>query len=286
MKKNVVPILFCFLFFVVAIVSSLLFNRYNKYSKAVSYKDIVLACDKAGFDLKETRKTKLVPRVYFENFPEDFFKIENVSNKKKLFFQTLLPLILHANEEIEKDRNRLLDINSRLEQGDEISLKEQEWLTALKENYKADNLSIQKLLKKVDKVPVSIALAQAAVESGWGTSRFAVEGNAIYGEHTWSGKGMIPMGRETGETFLVKQFDSLYDSIASYSYNLNTGKSYVGMRNARMEAREEDKVFSGLKASEFMHDYSEIDERYIRSLKSVIRQNKLIDFDDAILIGE
>ena len=136
----------------------------------------------------------------------------------------------------------------------------------------------------MDEVPVSMAIAQAAKETGWGTSRFALEGNALFGQWTWSGEGIKPAGAEDDTTHKVMKFKVLQASVKAYQRNLNTHSSYREFRSARAELRDNGKNLDSLVLSKHLDKYAETGKEYVKILQQIIRQNKLTDFDDAKLL--
>ena len=136
----------------------------------------------------------------------------------------------------------------------------------------------------MDEIPVSLAIAQAAKETGWGTSRFAQEGNALFGQWTWSGEGLTPKDAEEGEGHKVMKFNVLQASVRAYQRNLNTHSTYKNFRKARAELRDEDKPLDSLKLSKYLNKYAETGDKYVEVLQKIIKQNKLQDFDDAKLL--
>ena len=136
----------------------------------------------------------------------------------------------------------------------------------------------------MDEIPVSLAIAQAAKETGWGTSRFALRGNALFGQWTLSGEGLKPKDADKGEEHKVMRFHSLQLSVRAYLRNLNTHSSYKNLRKARTDLRNKDKVLDSLILSKHLDKYAETGNEYIEVLQQIITQNKLKDFDDARLL--
>ena len=154
------------------------------------------------------------------------------------------------------------------------------WLAELTDRYKVDGGDVDELLRRVDAVPPSLALAQAAIESGWGTSRFAVEGNALFGQRTWDrGDGIAPAERAVGATHAVKAFPSLADSVGAYMLNLNRASAYRKFRDRRAELRRRGGPLSGLELAETLTLYSTERANYVRKVAAIIRQNRLQAFD-------
>lgn len=225
-----------------------------------------------------------VPRLYLASLPSDLTDIDAVVTRKKLFIQTMLPLILRANETVRAERDRLIDIVARIDAALLLSDSESQWLDTLAERYGAEPGDIEGLTNRVDVLPPSLAIAQAAVESGWGTSRFAREGNAVYGQRVFKeGAGIVPEERDENSTHEVRAFDSLFDSVLAYLHNLNSHWAYDDFRANRAAVRASGKR---LQAGDLLVDlvaYSEEREKYLRILKLVIKENDLEQFDHAQL---
>jgi len=136
----------------------------------------------------------------------------------------------------------------------------------------------------MDIIPVSVALAQAANESGWGTSRFALEGNALFGQWTWSKKGISPKNKDPDKTHKILQFQVIKASVRAYKNNLNTHNAYAEFREARAQLRQEGKKIIGLELTKYLKNYASIGDKYVAILESIIRNNSLTDFDKATLL--
>lgn len=244
-----------------------------------------------GFDLKDVRSgSDPVPAIYVSSLPEDLGFIDEVGRKKKLFFSAVLPLVLSANERVSRDRAKLLRLRDRLLDGANLHSSERDWLFRLAERYGVkssediDRPLLDALSSRVDVVPVSLALAQAAVESGWGSSRFARHGNALFGQRAWSDdKGIVPMERTDSEGHVVRTYDTLLSSVSSYIHNLNTHPSYQEFRIDREAMRESGESLDGKQLAGGLLAYAEIGARYVEILRQVIEKNRLTEFDDALL---
>jgi len=162
--------------------------------------------------------------------------------------------------------------------------RDQGWLNVKFKQYGVVNKNLSTLKVRMDEVPVSMAIAQAAKETGWGTSRFAQEGNALFGQWTWSGEGIKPSDAEVDSTHKVMRFKVLQASVKAYQRNLNTHYSYKGFRSARAELRDEGKKLDSMILSEYLDKYAETGKEYVKILQQIIRQNDLTDFDDAKLL--
>ena len=136
----------------------------------------------------------------------------------------------------------------------------------------------------MDIVPVSLAIAQAAKESGWGTSRFAIEGNALFGQWTWSGEGIKPAGVDSEEKHKVMKFKVLKASVRAYQRNLNTHGSYRQFRSARANMRDSDVELDSLILADFLDKYAATGKEYTKIIKQIIKQNNLKDFDKVKLL--
>ena len=213
-----------------------------------------------------------------------------VKDKKELFYRSLLPLILYSNETILENRARLKKIPAAPEGA------EREWLSGLAANYgllkedealpKGDALSVlvAKLMVRVDAVPPSLALGQAAYESGYGTSRFAREGNALFGQWTYGGKGMQPKQKRASKgNYGVAAYDWPLESVRGYMRNLNTHRAYQGLRDKRAAARSNDREPTGAELADTLTSYSEKGAEYVRNLKGIMRTNELAVADKATL---
>ena len=209
-----------------------------------------------------------------------------LSKSKKIFVKTLLPLISYQNKNILFERSRLetikifLDNNKTLPKSDLIFLEKISKKYRLKTNDKLKIQLVIMLLDMVDIIPSSIVLAQAANESGWGTSRFAREFNALFGEYTYDfSKGVVPLLREEGKKYLVKSFDSIDKSVQSYFNNLNSHYAYVDFREVRKIMREKNN-FSNIKLLVNELDSYAADKNYIKTINLIIDANKLNQFDN------
>ena len=233
------------------------------------------------YDLRQVRSNKLVKPIYFTQFPKDLDELQSVRLKKETFIKIVLPLIVAENEKILADRKKLITLSGKKFTTD----LEKQWLRQKLLEYKVKKGNMEELLLRIDIIPNSIALAQAAKESGWGTSRFALEGNAIFGQWTWSGQGIAPLDRANNKNHKVLKFPILRASVKAYQNNLNTHKSYVKFREKRMNLREKNKIVSGLDLTETLKNYAQTGSEYTKILNQIIKQNKLTDFEPVRLIN-
>jgi Bax protein len=233
-----------------------------------------------NYNLKDVRENKLVKPISLDLLPKEIIKIENVKKRKDLFIQIILPLVINENDSIKLDRMKLFSILNKSKN----TKKEQDWLNAKFKQYGVVNKDLSTLKVRMDEVPVSMAIAQAAKETGWGTSRFAQEGNALFGQWTWSGEGIKPADAEDDSTHKVMKFKVLQASVKAYQRNLNTHSSYKDFRSARAELRDEGKKLDSIILSEYLDKYAQTGKKYVKILQQIIRQNNLTDFDDAKLM--
>ena len=233
-----------------------------------------------GYDLQDVRKKKLVKPVALTLLPEEIKMIENVKKRKELFIQIVLPLIIQENNNIRLDRKTLFSIINKSNN----TASEKNWLEKKYKQYGVNSKDLSILKIRMDEIPTSLAIAQAAKETGWGTSRFAQEGNALFGQWTWSGEGLKPKDAEKGKGHKVMKFNVLQASVRAYQRNLNTHSTYKNFRKARAELRDSGKPLDSLELSKYLNKYAETGNQYVEVLQKIIKQNKLKDFDDAKLL--
>ena len=232
------------------------------------------------YTLEDVREKKLVKPVALTLLPNEIKMIESTKKRKEFFIQIVLPLILKENNNIRIDRKRLFSIINKSNNSD----LEKKWLDKKYKQYGIPSKDLSTLKIRMDEIPVSLALAQAAKETGWGTSRFALEGNALFGQWTWSGEGLRPKESDKNEGHKVMKFNVLQASVRAYQRNLNTHSSYKDFRKARAELRDNGKPLDSLILAEYLDKYAETGDKYVEVLKKIIAQNSLKDFDDAKLL--
>ena len=233
------------------------------------------------YDLGKVRSQKLVKPIYFTQFTRDLDELQSTKLKKETFIKIVLPLIVAENERILADREKLITLAEKKFTTD----LEKQWIRQKLLEYKVKKGDLKQLLVRVDIIPTSIALAQAAKESGWGTSRFALEGNAIFGQWTWSGQGIAPLDRESNKNHKILKFPILRASVKAYQNNLNTHKSYSKFREKRVKLREKKKEIAGLELTETLNNYAQTGVEYTKILNQIIRQNRLTDFEPVKLVN-
>ena len=233
-----------------------------------------------NYTLKDVREKKLVKPVALTLLPAEIKMIESTKKRKDFFIQIILPLILQENNNIKLDRKRLFSIINKSNNTD----LEKKWLKKKYKQYGVSSKDLSTLKIRMDEIPVSLAIAQAAKETGWGTSRFAQEGNALFGQWTWSGEGLKPKDADKSQGHKVMKFNVLQASVRAYQRNLNTHSSYKNLRKARAELRDRGKPLDSLILVKYLNEYAETGEKYVEVLTQIINQNNLKDFDDAKLL--
>ena len=233
------------------------------------------------YDLKGIRLGQAVKPVYLSKLPKDLKKIKSTQKKKDTFIKIVMPLILDENSKIEQDRKKLFKILGKPSN----TRGETVWLKRRFKDYQIEKEDIAELKLRMDTIPTSLAIAQAAKESGWGTSRFALDGNAMFGQWTWGKDGIVPKEKETNQEHKILKFPMLRSSVKAYMFNLNTHRGYKDFRDARAELRKNNKTISGLDLVNYLQNYAQTGSEYTKVLKKIINQNQLTDFDKSILMN-
>ena len=245
-----------------------------------SAKEIEKLFKETGYNLINVRKTKLVQPYPIAHLPKEMKVIQGTKKKKSLFIQIILPLIIKENDKVNKDRKKLFTILNKSNN----SVAEKKWLNQKFKQYGVLNKDLLTLKIRMDVVPASLAIAQAAKETGWGKSRFALEGNALFGQWTWSGEGIKPAGADDNTTHKVMKFKVLKTSVKAYLRNLNTHSSYKKFRMVRAVLRDNKENLDSLILANYLDKYAETGKQYTIILKKIIKQNNLKDFDDVQLM--
>ena len=233
-----------------------------------------------GYDLNGVRAGQKVKPIYLTKLPKDLKTLGDTKKKRELFIKIILPLILDENEKIIDDRKKLFKILGK----NFNTVGERVWLKRRFKEYKIEDQDLAKLKMRMDIIPVSLAIAQAANESGWGTSRFALEGNALFGQWTWSKKGISPKNKDPNQSHKILQFQILKASVRAYKNNLNTHNAYQEFREARAKLRQNEDRIDGLKLAKYLKNYAAIGEKYVAIIEGIIENNSLTDFDKATLL--
>ena len=233
------------------------------------------------YNLKSVKETKLVNiGNSIDHLPNEMKKIENIKKRKNLFIQIVLPLIIEENTKIRLDRKKLFAILNK----NNNSKTDKDWLIKKFKQYGVKKNDFSTLKIRMDEIPVSLAIAQAAKETGWGTSRFAQEGNALFGQWTWSGDGIKPAGADSDSTHKVAKFKVLKASVKAYQRNLNTHSGYKDFRRERAIQRDNDGKLNSLELVKFLDKYAETGAEYTKILKQIIQQNSLTEYDDVKIL--
>jgi uncharacterized FlgJ-related protein len=255
-----------------------------------NYEDVLQLFNEIGYTAEKWQAgIRVVPRIEITEIPQRWQKTAQtipINDKKSIFFRLIGSGILQANEKIMSEREHLLNaINNN-------DIDENDWLASVAVKYKVikqesdelDNAALTELRKRVDIVPPSLAMAQAAEESGWGTSRFAIKGNSLFGQWDFSGQGLKPEEQRTElGNYGIAAFDTPQDSIEAYMLNLNTHSAYQRMRQKRAVFRQQNKQPAGWDLAKTLDKYSERGIGYVKSLHSIMSYNKLNDADQAYL---
>ncbi len=234
-----------------------------------------------GYDLNKVKKTK---RVNIGNqltqLPKELKNIQSVKKRKELFIKIVLPLILEENTKIKLDRKKLFSILNK----SNTSSRDKKWLNDKFKQYGIKNKDISTLKIRMDEIPVSLAIAQAAKETGWGSSRFAQEGNALFGQWTWTGEGIKPASVDKNAKHKVAKFKFLKASVEAYKRNLNTHPSYIQFRKERAIQRDNNGKLNSLELVRYLDKYAETGIEYTKVLIKIIEQNSLIDYDEVKIL--
>ncbi len=236
--------------------------------------------EEKDYNLSFVRKNKIVKPFEVGMLPNEIKMMESSKQKKDLFIKIVLPLILSENNRIKRDRNTLFKILNRSNN----TKTEKDWLNKKFRQYGVVKKDITTLKIRMDEIPVSLAIAQAAKETGWGTSRFAIEGNALFGQWTYSGEGIKPAAADKDTKHKIMTFNVLKASVRAYQRNLNTHSSYKEFRKARAIQRDNDEELNSLELANYLDQYAETGSDYIKILKKIIDQNNLKDFDNVKIL--
>ncbi|MEX1036196.1 MAG: glucosaminidase domain-containing protein [Sneathiella sp.] len=269
-------------------ISEKLFTKDTTQQNQFDLASLNAALNEVNFRLDDVRDGAPVPRFYVDQIPVDMIDVIEVEERKRTFIKLVLPQVLNINESIVARREQLKMLLERKKAGGTLTANDRKWLEELASRYREKTVDPATLLEKVDKVPVSLALAQAVEESGWGTSRFAREGNALFGQRVWAtGEGIVPEDRNDSETHEVRAFKSIAESVRSYVHNLNVHPAYEEFRAARARSHAgPDQDADGLRLIETLHVYSEKGQEYVENLRTLIETNRFQDFEDATLTPE
>ena len=234
------------------------------------------AFSRMNYQLDSVVAGESVPPVMLRAVPADLAELEQPDQRKDIFLRMMLPLVLRVDEEIAADRSRLLALDARIRQGESLSGTDRSWLGEMCDRYEVEPgpRALSQLLTRVDIVPPSLALAQAAIETGWGTSHQARSGHNLFG-HT--------IDRGEGVAAEMAAFPTLLAAVEAYVHNLNTHRAYASLRRARVLARHQGRFPEGVTMADALINYSELGKAYVKDVRSVIRRNGLERLDHAHL---
>lgn len=223
-----------------------------------------------------------VPPFLITALPKDLHRIKSITERKRLFFLSLLPSVLLANREITLQRQQLLIALRHYEAGLPLSDPQQLLISHLIKSYRlrhnplTNQRTRKQLLQRLDTLPPDLVLAQAANESGYGTSRFSRLGNNLFGQWTYAtGTGLVPKERSSKERHEVRRFANLYESVRSYMNNLNAHRAYASLRTIRAKKRSRKQALQGIDLAAGLRLYSSRRDAYVAEIRAIIRSNRL-----------
>lgn len=226
----------------------------------------------------------VVPALFLTALPTDLHEIDEPKARKDMFIRAVLPLALLVNQHIAEKRAEIERLAALQAENILPTEAEQAWLQTIANEYSVSKIDFAELLRRVDQIPTSLLIAQAAEESGWGTSRFARAGNALFGQQVYNAQnGIRPDDRDAGRKHYVRSFDNLYQTILSYTRNLNSHRAYDDFRTTRAQMRAHYGKLDPLQLANTLVVYSERREAYVRTIKKIIVANDLRDLDRARL---
>jgi Bax protein len=235
------------------------------------------------YDLDSIRDgDRRVPKILVADLPSDLRTVKPIDDRKALFVKSVLPAILYINAQIAAQRHFVESARTRVKSGQPLSDAQQSRLAQLADCYGTDARDFDGLLRRVDIVPPALGLAQAAIESRWGTSHFARRGNAILGQHTHSKDGIVPAGAQDAD-FRVRSFGHMPESVAAFMHNLNTHPAYRSFREMRARLRREDRPLDSIALAGKLLRYSTRRADYVKQVRGIIRSNHFEPFDSARL---
>ena len=233
-----------------------------------------------GYRLDRVREHGVVPRVLVSRMPHGLSDLRRTERRKAVFIRIALPLILTTNEAILRDRKRVERLRSAYARRGSLPAGAERWLWHVFAAYRVEPFDFGELLSRVDIVPPSLAVAQAAEETGWGTSRFVRRGNALFGERSYkSSTGMVPQRIPPGDNFRIRRFGQLLAAVDSYVSNLNTHPAYAAFRARRSEMRAAEGRFNATALAGDLEAYSVRRQAYVETVRAIIRTNALAELD-------
>lgn len=234
-----------------------------------------------SYTLSEVRQGEAVPPIKVERVPDDL-GTKDGSSRKALFITALLPVILEVNQRVLAERDQLLYLKSKLDSGVGLSPIERVWLEQLADRYDGRTDDLAELVRRVDIVPPSMAIAQGGVESGWGTSFAARTGNALFGQIQAVGQHAVSVSWKPGAG-MPQPFANIGEAVEAYILNLNSHPAYAAFRNERAAMRSRGEPLEGFRLIGQLARYSELGQSYVRFVRQLMSENNLGDFDKAKL---
>ena len=264
------------------------FYSNNNYLSSDQFNNKNLVFNWSNIILNYVKNDISIPRMYFPYIPKNISQYK-LNKKKSVFIAILLPIALRGNERVLEERKQMkIAFSTNNIYQIELFSKKYKVKNFKKTNFSNLNRSELReirleLLNKINSIPISLILAQSIIESGWGASRFAQEGNALFGQWTWKNDDGIKPKENLKANFSVKNFKSLQDSVNSYILNLNTHSAYKDLRNFRTSQYNMGKNITGNDMANFLEKYAEIGFKYVIKVKNMIEKNQLSKYDDASL---
>ena len=240
---------------------------------------LALALSKPDQAKPDQTSVVIVPSKFARHIPAKHFEMTGDAQKQS-FINLLLPLILAANDELLQRREA---VQAAVQAHDRDKLDQWAVLYRIEAEKLDDTGLAERLLRRVDTIPVALALAQAAVESGWGTSRFARQGNALFGQWAWTeSAGMRPLAA-SNDRAVVRSFGSLLESVRAYMHNLNTHQNYERFRDARYRLKPQSEAVKARRLATYLDSYAEIGQAYVEKLLVIISSNNFDHYAEAKL---
>ena len=241
--------------------------------------DLESFLNQISLNYKNISNLEKLPNFSLLSLPKDLSNVEPTSRRKEIFLSSILPLVVKSNLDILNDRKTLCEAIKNKDNKKKEEIAKKYYIDLSKtEKLMIDNT----LIRKIDIVPISLVMAQAAAESGWGTSRFALEGNALFGQWTWDKSKGIQPKFASDQKAAVRKFETLSDSVNSYLSNLNTHIAYSSMRAKRNRNCNQKKLISGYELANWMGNYAITRDEYIKLLRLIIKKNNLVLLDNLI----
>lgn len=268
--------------------------QYTGHRSAMEHRDLSASTSTALNVAFETEQyalslasDKTVPPLVLSSLPGDLAALQDTKKRQELFVQAILPIVLIENRRISEQR----ELAELLLEGEPpvAGTPMHRWLNTLARQLRVrgdlnDPKNRQRLLNRLDVIPPELALAQAAIETGWGTSRFALQGNSLFGQWTYrQGGGLLPSNRDSNATHLVASFPDLRASVRAYMRNLNTGRAYQEFRSARANFRAQGKPLEAMKLANYLQRYSQRGEHYTAELQLLMKNRYIASLSRASL---